>query len=250
MRNRGGMFEQNAAAFESLQDPNHSRLRGGLTDRVLPSRSHPRGRKERKHDDAADKPPAHAAGRLAAHPGPGSFEEDLRGTRLASDLTRPFERSRGSHCVFSINAYYAHSMWRALLLEIIASGRYSTQSGLVEALRAQGHAVNQSSVSRELRARHIDKVEGRYVLPIQAGLPDAVDLFDVRVAAGPLIVLQTAPAGAPLLAQAVDRANIPGVLGTIAGDDTVFVACAGDISFDLLSRFLGRRIQTRQGAGA
>jgi transcriptional regulator of arginine metabolism len=138
-------------------------------------------------------------------------------------------------------------MWRKELLELIASGRYSTQSQLVEALEDCGHAVNQSSVSRELRARHIDKVGGRYVLPMEAGLPDAIDLFEVQVGAGPVVVLRTVPAGAPMLAQVVDRAQIPGVLGTLAGDDTVFVACAAGIDLSPLSRFLGRRITPNEG---
>ena len=133
-------------------------------------------------------------------------------------------------------------MWQDKLLDLITSGKYSTQSQLVGALGERGHVVNQSSVSRELRARHVDKVGGRYVLPVDAGLPDAIDLFDARATTGPLVVLRTVPAGAPMLAQVVDRARIPGVLGTLAGDDTVFVACASDIDLDPLSRFLGRRI--------
>lgn len=140
-------------------------------------------------------------------------------------------------------------MWRTTLLDLIASGRYSTQSQLVEALDKRGLTVNQSSVSRELRARRIDKVDGRYVLPIEAGLPDAVDLFDVKVSdGGPIVVLRTVPAGAPILAQAIDHARIPGVLGTIAGDDTVFVACSGGADMSGLSRFLGRRIPAQAGA--
>ncbi len=134
-------------------------------------------------------------------------------------------------------------MWRKVLLDLIASGRYSTQSQLVEALEQRGQTVNQSSISRELRARRVEKLEGRYVLPIEAGLPDAVDLFDVKIAhGGPLVVLRTVPAGAPILAQAIDHARIPGVLGTLAGDDTVFVACSGDGDLTGLSRFLGRKL--------
>jgi transcriptional regulator of arginine metabolism len=133
-------------------------------------------------------------------------------------------------------------MWQETLRDLITTGQYSTQSQLVRALGERGHVVNQSSVSRELRARHVDKVGGRYVLPVDAGLPDAIDVFEAQATTGPLVVLRTVPAGAPMLAQVVDRARIPGVLGTIAGDDTVFVACAKGIEFGPLSRFLGRRI--------
>ena len=138
-------------------------------------------------------------------------------------------------------------MWRTVLLDLIARGRYSTQSQLVQALEECGQTVNQSSISRELRARHIEKLDGRYVLPIEAGLPDAVDLFDVRISqGGPLVVLRTVPAGAPILAQAIDHARIPGVIGTLAGDDTVFIACGADQDLSGLSRFLGRRLPAVQ----
>ena len=129
-------------------------------------------------------------------------------------------------------------------MDLIASGRYSTQSQLVKGLDRRGQSVNQSSVSRELRARRIEKVEGHYVLPIEAGLPDAIDLFDARISIrGPLVILRTVPAGAPILAQAIDHARIPAVLGTIAGDDTVFVACLPDQDLDALGRFLGRHLE-------
>jgi len=133
-------------------------------------------------------------------------------------------------------------MWQEALRDLITNGQYSTQSQLVRALGERGHVVNQSSVSRELRARHVDKVGGRYVLPVNAGLPDAIDLLDAQVTTGPLVVLRTVPAGAPMLAQVVDRARIPGVLGTLAGDDTVFVACTDSVDLAPLSQFLGRRI--------
>ena len=135
-------------------------------------------------------------------------------------------------------------MWQQELVQVVAEGRHSTQAQLVGALSRLGYEVNQSSISRELKTRGIHKVGGRYVLPIAAGLPESVELLEARTTSvGPLVVLRTHPAGASLLAQAVDFARIPGVIGTIAGDDTVFVACSGHATLTALGGFLGRHLQ-------
>jgi transcriptional regulator of arginine metabolism len=56
-----------------------------------------------------------------------------------------------------------------------------------------------------------------------------------------MVVLHTNPAEAPLLGQAIDNAGLPGVLGTLAGDDTVFVACIAGADLSHLQRFVGLR---------
>ena len=129
-------------------------------------------------------------------------------------------------------------MWRDTLDSLVRSGRFSTQGDLVAALREAGHDVTQGTVSRELRARGIRKVGGRYVPPSVAGLPDGIEVVAADRCAGPLVVLRTGPAMAPLLGQAIDDASITGVVGTIAGDDTVFVACAPGADLSALSRLV------------
>ena len=131
-------------------------------------------------------------------------------------------------------------MWKTDLSKFVASGRYRTQGSLVRALVAAGHAVTQSSVSRELAGQKVRKVGGYYVPSVQGGLPPGVRVHRVQVSAGgPIVVLHTQSAVAPRLAQAVDLAGLPGVLGTLAGDDTVFVACAPGVDLSLLHRFVG-----------
>jgi len=137
-----------------------------------------------------------------------------------------------------------HTMWKRALEELVATGGYGTQSDLVDSLRRRGFDVTQSSVSRELKARGVKKVNGIYSPGSAPGLPDGVELLSARTAAGgPLVVLQTQPACAPLLAAAVDGAELPGVLGTVAGDDTVFVACTSFAAIPELEEFLGRGLQ-------
>ncbi|MCO4771837.1 MAG: arginine repressor [Deltaproteobacteria bacterium] len=129
-------------------------------------------------------------------------------------------------------------MWRNTLQTLLRTGSYSTQGQLVAALREAGHEVTQGTVSRELTRRGVRKREGRYVLPSAAGLPEGVEIFSAAVARGPLLVLRTGPAMAPLLGQAVDDADLPGVVGTVAGDDTVFVACTAEVDLASFAAFV------------
>ncbi len=103
------------------------------------------------------------------------------------------------------------------------------------ALRSQGFSVTQSSVSRDLAELGAIKVEGRYVLPIAAGTGSGVSevaevaaaLRGIRPAGPNLLVLLTPPGRAQWVGLAIDRAAYAEVVGTIAGDDTVFVATSG-----------------------
>jgi len=115
--------------------------------------------------------------------------------------------------------------WKDHLLELVQTGTFRTQGELVSALSERGFTVHQGSISRELRSLGVTKVRGIYVVPdASLGAP----VHDVRVTAGGcLVVLRSEPAFAPVLGQAIDDADISGILGTIAGDDTVFVATSG-----------------------
>jgi len=111
------------------------------------------------------------------------------------------------------------------LRTLLSNRQLTTQAEIVSALSAVGHAVNQATVSRELRRLGVEKVDGTYRLPRpHAGA--RIHRF-VLTAGGCLAVLHTDPAFASVLAQRIDRCGLDGVLGTIAGDDTVFVALSG-----------------------
>lgn len=131
-------------------------------------------------------------------------------------------------------------MWREHLKNLVASGTFRTQHSLVVALSDAGFDVTQSSVSRELTSLGVRKLGGCYVPAQRGGLPPGVAVHaGFTSGGGPLVVLHTNPAEAPLLGQAIDNAGLPGVLGTLAGDDTVFVACVAGADLSALSRFVG-----------
>ncbi|MFT5685416.1 MAG: transcriptional regulator of arginine metabolism [Myxococcota bacterium] len=115
---------------------------------------------------------------------------------------------------------------------MLNSQRLTTQAEIVEALSLSGHTINQATVSRELRKLGVEKVDGAYRLPRpRAGAP--IHRFTLT-AGGCLAVIQTQPAFASVLAQRIDRGGLDGVLGTIAGDDTVFIALrAPEVEADL-----------------
>jgi transcriptional regulator of arginine metabolism len=126
--------------------------------------------------------------------------------------------------------------WNDHLLELVQTGTFRKQGALVKALAERGFVVHQGSVSRELRSLGVTKVRGVYVVP---DTPLGAPLHDLRVTAGGcLVVLRTEPAFASVLAQAIDGADLSGVLGTIAGDDTVFVATSGPEGTRSVARLL------------
>jgi transcriptional regulator of arginine metabolism len=121
---------------------------------------------------------------------------------------------------------------RRRILELVASRELRTQEELAEALAAAGWVATQSSVSRDIAALGLVKIDGIYRRPPKAarprGNPDLERIADavltVESAGDALIVLKTPPGEANHVAVGLDRLSWPEVVGTIAGDDTIFVA--------------------------
>ncbi|CAN5718029.1 arginine repressor [soil metagenome] len=117
------------------------------------------------------------------------------------------------------------------ILELISTRAIHTQEELAEALSATGWDVTQSSVSRDIAALRLVKVDGAYRRPPRGSV--AQDPNERRIAEGVLscepagdamIVLHTPPGEANRVAVALDRLAWPDIVGTIAGDDTIFLA--------------------------
>lgn len=133
--------------------------------------------------------------------------------------------------------------WRDAMHNLLETEAHSTQGGLVSALARRGHSVNQATVSRELTAIGAVKVDGVYRLPPPADLPAPVHRIQLAYGGGVALV-RTVPAHASVLAQFIDTPGIDGVLGTIAGDDTVLVALAHPDVLSRLARRLGYHFPT------
>ena len=122
---------------------------------------------------------------------------------------------------------------RSAITRLLRSGGVRKQADLVRLLKAQGHAVTQSSVSRDLREIGVLKAADGYVLPGGEAAPAAEDfaalapfVLGMRTAGPSLTELRTGIGGAQSVALAIDQANWPEVVGTISGDDTIFIATA------------------------
>lgn len=120
------------------------------------------------------------------------------------------------------------------ILTILRSRRVGRQSELVRLLKERGIRVTQSSVSRDLRQLGITKLDTGYrqlELPAPEHDREAALLAefvrDVRAAGGNLTVVKTAEGAAQRVALYLDRSGWPEIVGTVSGDDTIFVATRG-----------------------
>ncbi len=118
------------------------------------------------------------------------------------------------------------------ILELISTRPVRTQEELADALNAEGWDVTQSSVSRDITSLKLVKVDGAYQRPARiAPEPEHPDerriaegVLAVDTAGDALLVLHTPAGEANRVAVAIDRLAWPDVAGTIAGDDTLFLA--------------------------
>jgi transcriptional regulator of arginine metabolism len=120
---------------------------------------------------------------------------------------------------------------RNAIVRLLRAAEVRRQAELVRLLRREGHTVTQSSVSRDLRDLGVSKAAGRYVLPADEVVRANGDfgtlahfVREVRAAGPNIAVLKTLIGAAQSVAVALDRAEWPEVVGTISGDDTIFIA--------------------------
>ena len=127
-----------------------------------------------------------------------------------------------------------------LIAQLLEHNQVASQGQLVELLEAKGVRATQATVSRDLEELGAVKVrvaggETVYAIPEHAHDRPAPDQhlrrvfgeWVVHVAhSGNIVVLRTPPGSAHVVGSALDRAGLPDVLGTVAGDDTLFVVVA------------------------
>ena len=140
---------------------------------------------------------------------------------------------------------------RRAVAETIRAGPLTSQDELVARLRGQGFAVTQATVSRDLDQLGAVKIRKSgtvsYVLPDALGDSDwAGRRLSGLIAewarsiepAGNLVVIKTPPGLAHLIGVALDQAELPDVVGTICGDDTLFIAARGAVKAAALAKQL------------
>jgi transcriptional regulator of arginine metabolism len=157
------------------------------------------------------------------------------------------------------------------ILRIIRQTSLHSQEELLTQLGKRGFRVTQPTLSRDLRELGVAKSPAGYVVPgamaavtpiasftprdIREGRLDQIlrDLVLSAEAAGHLVVIRTPAASAQPVASALDGAALEDVLGTIGGDDTIFVAMRSAEAANSLARHvrsvagLGARRRTTRG---
>jgi transcriptional regulator of arginine metabolism len=128
---------------------------------------------------------------------------------------------------------------RDAVARIIRSRSIATQEELLSALSAAGFSATQATLSRDLArlgARRVSRPEGGTVYELSdgagaadGGLAALRGLVADVTANASLVVIRTHPGSAPAVARAIDLAELREVLGTLAGDDTIFVAPSGGL---------------------
>ena len=138
---------------------------------------------------------------------------------------------------------------RAVIRQLIRSRLIATQEELRELLAGEGFDVTQATLSRDLAqigARRVSLPEGGTAYEVDEarvpGGPDALlpfrEMITSVVDTDSLVIVHTVPAAASAVASAIDRARMPEIAGTLAGDDAIFIAPAKGIAPGRIARQL------------
>jgi transcriptional regulator of arginine metabolism len=145
---------------------------------------------------------------------------------------------------------------RALFIELVRTRHLATQGDLRDLLRARGHDVTQATLSRDLA-----KLKARRVALPGGGTAYEVDGFSARTGEEPsqlaamahlvlgiregaaIVVIHTRAGAAQAVAALLDQARLDSIIGSIAGDDTIFVVPERRVTAPNLARTLRRLLQ-------
>ena len=135
-----------------------------------------------------------------------------------------------------------------MILDIIEKEPIETQDDLAEALKKRNFKVTQATVSRDIKELRLIKVltdDGRYRYAVadraSSGLIERfIKMFSQSVLSveynESIIVIKTLSGSANVAAEAIDALKWPEVLGTLAGDNTIFVTCRKSIDVPAVSK--------------
>lgn len=121
---------------------------------------------------------------------------------------------------------------QSAIRRIVREERIRTQRDLVERLKDEGFVCTQATISRDVTEMGLRKLpEGVYVLAEDLHLQRMIsELVISVVGTGSLVLVKSTPGTAPGVAAALDGAELEGILGSIAGDDTVLIIAADEDS--------------------
>jgi len=123
------------------------------------------------------------------------------------------------------------------ILDVIRSGQIASQEELMLGLKARNIEVSQSTLSRDIQELRLAKTGGMYnVVDAEPAMKHSDESFrriirefllDIAVAKN-IVVVKTGPGHASTVSQALDEAGWPEAIGTIAGENTIFIAARSE----------------------
>lgn len=145
---------------------------------------------------------------------------------------------------------------RAAIVDLVRARHIGTQAELGELLHGRGFDVTQATLSRDLaklRARRVSLPDGGTAYEVE-GFPARATTEQVQLGAmaelvlgikdgAAMVVVHTRPGVAPAIAAFVDQARLDTVIGTIAGDDTIFVVPERRVTAKQLAKSLEKLFQ-------
>jgi len=129
---------------------------------------------------------------------------------------------------------------RAVVRRLVLEESITSQADLRAKLKTQGYRASQPVLSRDLRLLRVGKVAGVYTIREAERVTPLVALKSLlrsTVNARDFLFVRCEPGAASAVARALEAEEIPGIVGTVAGDDTVLVAIS--------SRAAGQRVRRR-----
>ncbi|HZV49702.1 MAG TPA: hypothetical protein VFD49_08040 [Candidatus Dormibacteraeota bacterium] len=121
------------------------------------------------------------------------------------------------------------------ILELVRGAPVQTQQELARALAERGFRATQATVSRDVQELGLIRTGAGYREAAWIASQLVLSVRQVEF----LVVVRTTPGSANLVARAVDESELEGVVGTVAGDDTILVVLADHAAGGTLRRFLG-----------
>jgi len=143
--------------------------------------------------------------------------------------------------------------------EILGNSKISSQEELRSMLESRGYSTTQATLSRDLSALRVIKIpneEKGYIYTMSSEVPatynhleDSSPLHTCRSIAFShnLAIIKCAPSFAPSVALILDRIDLPEIIGTIAGDDTVLIILAESVSHEQFRELLVNRLPELRG---
>jgi transcriptional regulator of arginine metabolism len=125
------------------------------------------------------------------------------------------------------------------ILRHLSRQEISEQGDLLALLRQDGFDLTLSTLSRHFKKLAIRKEEGRYRRPA----PAPAHPYTLMKVPPLLLIVKTTPGFAQAMALALDQAALPALGGTIAGDDTIFIAPSDTALLDRLELEVRARLQ-------